>query len=361
MTPGSSTRMEKTVNYLGIDVHSTASIWCLLDSQGETVATGRSETTFPALSELASELRERDDLLAGQEVGSQCYLVSDAFHHAGVPILSFNAAHLRVIAASRKKTDRRDAYWIARSLQTGMTPHPVYLPTGELRELRRLLQRRRIVQRDRNRWQYRARATLRSVGIRARPGAFYLRKLMNRLIERPDGVDTDILESLGLAQRFITLLEEELSHIEAMLHVRTRGHELVERLQTIPGIGPICATTIYATIGDIHRFPTARHLASYAGLVPSVRQSGDTNRLGHITREGSKYLRASLVQSAHMATRAKTPRAEPIRNIYDRIRGSRGRRKIAVVAVARHLLRIAFYVWRDGTAYDPTKLRCPAD
>jgi transposase len=353
--------MEKTVNYLGIDVHSAASIWCLLDPEGETVATGRSETTFPALRELASGLRGRGDLVAGQEVGTQCYLVADAFRCAGVPIQSFNAAHLRMIAASRKKTDRRDAYWIARSIQTGMAPHPVYLPTGEVRELRRFLQRRRIVVRDRNRWRCRARATLRSEGLRARTGGASLNRFMNQLIERPDGVDTNILESLGLAQRFITLLDEELAHIEAMMHVRTKDNEVIDRLQTIPGIGPICATTLYATIGDIQRFPNARHLGSYAGLVPSVRQSGETNRHGHITRQGSKYLRSVLVQSAHVATKCNTPRAEPLRALYQRIRGSRGRRKIALTAVARHLLRVAFYVWRDGAKYDPNKLRCRTD
>ncbi|MCP4742178.1 MAG: IS110 family transposase [Actinomycetales bacterium] len=353
--------MEKTVYYLGIDVHSAASIWCLLDQKGERIATGSSDTTFPALSELATDLRGRGEFIAGQEVGTQSYLVADAFHHAGVPIQSFNAAHLRMIAASRKKTDRRDAFWIARSLQTGMTPHPVYLPTGQLRELRRLLHRRRIVQRDRNRWQYRARATLRSVGLRTRCGGHYLGKFMNQLIERPDGVDTHILESLGLAQRFITLLNEELSHIEAMLHVRTIDIDVMNRLQTIPGVGPICAATLYATIGDIHRFPNARALGSYAGLVPSVRQSGDVSRHGNITRAGSTHLRTVLVQSAHVATRITSSRADPIRAIYARIRGSRGRRKIALVAIARHLLRIAYYVWRDGTTFDPAKLRCPAD
>ena len=172
----------------------------LLDHSGEQVATGRSDTTFPALRDLATELRGRDELLAGQEVGGQAYLVHDAFADAGVPLQSFNAAHLRMIAASRRKTDKRDAYWIARSLQTGMTPHPVFLPTGELRELRRLLTRRRIVQRDRNRWQYRARATLRGLGQRARPGGFSLRKLMDRAMEHPDGVDTEVLNALPWKQ-----------------------------------------------------------------------------------------------------------------------------------------------------------------
>lgn len=97
------------MNDLGIDVHSAASIWCLLDQDGEPINTGRSDTTFEALKNLATTLRSRGELVAGQELGTQAYLVLDAFTHAGVEIQSFNAAHLRMIAASRKKTDKRDA------------------------------------------------------------------------------------------------------------------------------------------------------------------------------------------------------------------------------------------------------------
>jgi len=361
MKPGSSTRREKHVKYLGIDVHSAASVWCLLDQDGEQVATGRSDTTFPALRDLASELASDDELVVGQEVGTQAYLVHDAFTNAGVPIQSFNAAHLRVIAASRRKTDRRDAYWIARSLQTGMTPHPVYMPPGEVRELRKLLGRRRMVQRDRNRWQYRARAMLRSHGLRTRTGGHYLRKYIARLLEHPDGVHTELLESLGLCERFITMLGEELAHVEATLVCRTEGNDVIERLQTIPGVGHTVAVVLYATIGNIHRFPNSRTLSAYAGLVPIVRQSGDSTLHGRITKEGSKPLRAALIQAAHIVTRSKSSEAEPLRRVFDRVRGTRGRRKIALVALARHLLRIAFHVWREGTAYDPDMVRCPAD
>jgi transposase len=361
MKPGSSTRREKHVKYLGIDVHSAASVWCLLDEDGEPVATGRSDTTFPALRDLASELAADDELVVGQEVGSQVYLVHDAIRAGGVPILSFNAAHLRMIAASRRKTDRRDAYWIARSLQTGMTPHPVYIPSGDVRELRKLLMRRRIVQRDRNRWQYRARAMLRAHGLRTRTGGHYLRKYIDQLLEHPDGIETELLESLGLCERFITMLDEELAHVHATLACRTEGNEVIERLQTIPGVGHVVAVTLYAVIGDIHRFPNTRALSAYAGLVPTVRQSGDSAAHGHITREGSKHLRAALVQAAHIVARSKTSVAEPLRKVFDRIRGTRGRRKIALVALARHLLRVAFHVWREGTAYDPDKVRCPTD
>lgn len=349
------------MNYLGIDVHSASCVWCLLDEQGESVATGKTQTSFTALCELGAELKKKGELVVGQEVGTQVYLVHDAFTAAGVRILAFNAAHLRMIAASRKKTDKRDAYWIAKSLQTGMMPHPVYVPTGEIRELRCLLARRRAIQRDRNRWQYRARAALRAHGHRTRPGGSSLRKLVDQMLEHPDGIDTELQESLGLCERFMTMLGEELRNVDAMLVNRTRGNEIIERLRTIPGIGPVASHVLYATIGEIERFPNARKLASYAGLIPTVRQTGESDPHGRITKEGSKDLRSVLVQAAHVVSaRSTSDEIAPLRSVYERIRGTRGRRKIAVVALARHLLRIAFHVWRDGTVYEPERVRCIA-
>ena len=275
-------------------------------------------------------------------------------------IQAFNANHLRMIAASRKKTDKRDSYWIARALQTGMTPHPVYIPSGEVRQLRRLLARRRMVMRDRKRWQYRARAFMRSHGVQARPGNYRLRNKINELLERTEGVDTDLLDSLGLCERTMSLLIEERDDIDSKIWRLTKDNDVIRRMQTIPGVGELVATNIYAAIGDISRFPNARKLASYAGLVPTVSQSGGPARLGHITKEGSSELRAIMTQAAHIAARPTTKNADELRAYLARIRGSRGRRKIALTALARYMLSIAFHLWRNGTEYDPKRMRCNA-
>ena len=124
------------MRYLGMDVHGKSTVWCLVDERGEVVREGRIPTTAPALTALMRELAAEGEVLAGQEVGTLTYLVHDAVTAAGTTILSFNAHQLRMIAASRKKTDRRDAYWIAKALQSGMYPHPVYVPTGEIRAIR---------------------------------------------------------------------------------------------------------------------------------------------------------------------------------------------------------------------------------
>ena len=130
------------MRYLGLDVHCGATVWCLLDDTGEVVERGKVATTAPALTALVKRLSDGHELLVGQEVGAMSYFVHDTMTAAGVKLVSFNAQHLRMIASSRKKTDRRDAYWIAKALQTGMMPHPVYIPSGKVRRLRQLLSQR---------------------------------------------------------------------------------------------------------------------------------------------------------------------------------------------------------------------------
>jgi transposase len=346
------------VKYLGIDVHSSASVWCLLDERGEQVARGKIDTTYANLEALAKKISANEPLLAGHEVGTQVYLVHDAFTAAGVEIWAFNAAHLRMIASSRKKTDKRDAYWIAKSLQTGMTPHPVHIPHGRVRELRSLLGQRRGLVEDRKRWQLRARAHLRARGIVVARGKVNIQRRIAALIERPEGVETDLLSALGVCERAMDLLDEELVHIDVELEKRVRDNAIIQRLCTIPGIGKLVAIHIYAAIDDITRFPNASSLSSYAGIVPSIRQTGHVAHLGKITKAGSPELRRVLVQAAHAVAQNKRPATEPLKAFFLRVYRNRGRKKVATIALAHLLLKIAYHVWRDGTDYDPQRLRC---
>ena len=340
-----------------MDVHSKSTVWCLLDAAGDVLDTGSVATTSVSLVALVEKLG-KDELLAGQEIGTMSYLVHDALSAAGVKILSFNAAQLRVIAASRKKTDRRDAYWLAKSLASGMYPHPVYIPTGEIRGLRSLLTRRRMLHVERNRWRYRARAGLRSVGRTAPPGAPHLARSLRRWLAPGSGLESHVRELLGLCQRQEAALALELRRVNTELRRKAEAIEPVARLKTIPAIGDLVAITIYASVGEIARFPNAKLLGAYAGLVPSVYQSGSSQRLGGITKQGSNLLRSALVQSANvLMARCRKAEAKPLREIAARVQTSRGRRKIAVVALARHLLRIAYYLLRDGTTYDDRRLQ----
>jgi transposase len=330
----------------------------LLDATGEAAERGKIETTVPKLTELVKELRKRDELVVGQEVGKQSYLVHDTVMATGTRILSFNSYHLRMIASSRKKTDRRDAYWIAKALQTGMTPTPVYIPTGEVRELRMLLSRRQAIASDRKRWKIRARTYLQAAGLASVRQHRSMSKLLEQVMSNPNGIDEHLGQALELCQRMHATATIELNRIDAVIHQRARNIEAVQRLLTIPGVGEQVALMIYAWVGDVGRFRSARELASYAGLVPTVRQSGSTQSLGGITRMGSPQLRTMLVQAGHaLLWRCRSEQSLPLKALAQRVHSARKSRKIAVIAAARHILRLAYYVLRDGTLYDPTRLR----
>jgi transposase len=168
---------------------------------------------------------------------------------------------------------------------------------------------------------------------------------------------TGLADGLGLCPRQEAALRLELQRVDAALLTRTRAIEAIDRLLTVPGIGPLTAATIYAWVGDVRRFPNAKALAAYAGLVPTVRQSGGAITYGGITKQGAPALRITLVQASHvLLSRCQSAEATPLQAIALRIRGSRGRRKIAVVGLARHLLRIAYYILREGTTYDAKRL-----
>ncbi len=147
---------------------------------------------------------------------------------------------------------------------------------------------------------------------------------------------------------------EVIDHLDRLISERQRGLEQeagkdarARWLTTIPGIGPYLAAVIVAEIGDIHRFPQKKSLASYAGLVPWVRESAGKRTRGGITHQGSAVLRWAMVQAAHGATRS-SPAA---RAWYERLR-RRKRPQIARVALARKLLLCVWALLRHGLEFE---------
>jgi transposase len=345
------------MRYLGLDVHAKATVWCLLAQDAEVLGRGKVSSTEPELTALVDGLRESDELLAGQEIGTQSYFVHDVLTAAGVKLLSFNAQQLRMLASSRKKTDKRDAYWIAKALQTEMMPHPVYIPSGQVRQLRQLLSQRETLKRDQKRWLVRARSSVRAAGHQSPPGARTPGALRVALLAKADGLDQQLDEALARCDRMHDALSHELVQVAATIRREAHDIEAIKRLQTIPAVGEWTALTIHAWVGDVSRFPNARRLAAYAGLVPSVWRSGESERCGGITKLGSPALRSILTQAGHVLLwRCSSAEAAPLKALATRVLTARTRRKIAVVAAARHILRIAYYVLRDGTSYDPARL-----
>ena len=150
----------------------------------------------------------------------------------------------------------------------------------------------------------------------------------------------------------LALIEDfgrEINQTTTEIEQRAKLDDRIEVLTQIRGVGRYTTMLIIAEVGDINRFPSARHLCAWAGLTPTVRSSDGKARLGHISRQGSPALRWALVEAAQKITTG----SGPLREKYERIAKRRGN-KIAKVAVAREILTLAFYGLRDG------EIRCLA-
>ena len=124
----------------------------------------------------------------------------------------------------------------------------------------------------------------------------------------------------------------------------------IQRLQTIPGVGPRTAEVLVAAIDDPHRFKNGRQVSAYFGLVPKQYQSGETDRNGRISKRGPSLVRASLVECAWLAIRYN----EWAKKVYVRIYGKqKTRKKKAAVALARKIAVVAWAMLRDETDWSP--------
>ena len=163
---------------------------------------------------------------------------------------------------------------------------------------------------------------------------------------------SDLRTYLELHRALWRCAGEQLRAVDHLL-VSHQGPFVAElqRLQTIPGVGPIVAATVVAVFADVQRFPDAKHAASYAGLTPSTHQSGARDVHGRITKRGSAELRAMLCEAAHHAARPQ----HPLHPYFAQQCATHGYKR-AAIAVAHRLCRIMFAMLRHGRDFDVTKL-----
>lgn len=118
-------------------------------------------------------------------------------------------------------------------------------------------------------------------------------------------------------------VHEKVGELDRQIHIWHRSHELSRRLETIPGIGPITASAIVATVTDASLFKSGRQLAAWLGVVPRQNSSGGKDRLGRISKQGDPYIRRLLVVGAHAVLRFCRAKRHPLAGLPSFWRKSR--------------------------------------
>jgi transposase len=251
----------------------------------------------------------------------------------------------------RIKTDRRDVAALAEACRLGIY-HPAHRRSAQQRIVQDDLNVRSELVQARVRAMALARAITRAAGYRLRSGAS--ESFLTRLAALD--LPAAMADTLAPLQQVIDVLDHELARADARFATRVATDPVVQRLMTVPGIGPITASAFVAALDDVHRFGGPRgaaRVASYLGLVPREHSSGEQQRRGRVLRSAHPYVQGLLVEAAWRTWRSADPRTAALRFWARRLASRRGT-KIALVALARRLARILFAIWRDDRVYQAT-------
>jgi transposase len=356
----------------GLDVHKKTVVACLItpDPQGGWQHEVRSFSTMTRdLLALSDWLLEAGCTHVAMESTGEYWKPVFNILEVHFTVLLVNAQHIKAVPG--RKTDVKDAQWIAELLQHGLL-RASFIPPVVQRELRELTRHRTTFVRERATLVNRVQKVLESANIKLASVATDVlgvsgRAMLQALIagETDTGAMAELAkgrlrekrEQLGQAlegrvqahHRFVLTellgqinnLEDTLARFNEQIEAyRAPFAEAVELLDTIPGVGQETAEVIVAEMGaDMSRFPTARHLAAWAGLAPGNHESAGKPRTGR-TRKGNQALRQGLLQAAHAAAHTKNTY---LAAQYHRLAARRGSKR-AIVAVAHSMLVIAYWL-----------------
>ena len=291
-------------------------------------------------------------------------------------LLLVNAQHIKAVPG--RKTDVRGCEWIAELLRHGLLK-PSFVPERAQRELRELTRHRTSLLQERAAAINRLQKTLEGANIKLAAVASNVvgvsaRQILEQLLagerdtaalahlargklraKRRD-LERALAGQVGPHQCFliaqhlahIDFLDEAVAHVSVEIEERTRPfEEALARLDAIPGVGRRTAEILIAEIGtDMSRFPTAGHLASWAGLCPGQHESAGKRRSGR-TRKGNPWLRTALVEAAQAAAHTKNTY---LAAQYHRLAGRRGRKR-AILAVGHTILVTAYHLLDRADTY----------
>jgi len=327
--------------YIGIDLHKATSFITRMDQRGRILEQLQLRNDAPTLQGYLTRLRP-DTRIAVEATGNWTYLY-ELIEDRHPDLVLAHPLKTKAIASARIKTDKIDATTLAHLLRADLLP-AAYIPPRPVRDTREVLRTRASLVRLQTQVKNKVHALLAKTGLRTPTKNAFGKKAQRFLAQVP--VRPCYRLALDGYLRLLAALTTELATVTATIEAQVQRDPQAQLLCTMPGIGPYSALLILSEIGDVRRFPDARRLCSYAGLVPSVHASGGTTRHGRLTKQGSKWLRWILVEvSVHAITGAPQ-----FRSLYHRVAKKHGA-NVGRVAVARAMLKTIYAMLRKGEAF----------
>jgi transposase len=328
--------------HVGVDLHQRFCYLTAVDASGKTRKQGQVVNEGSALR----------SWLRGLERPRQVVVEASGFwpafaRSAGAEserLVMVHPQRVKAIAAARLKNDRVDSETLAHLSRCDLLPE-AWMADEATQQLRLRVRLRITLGRQRARAKNQLQAVLHQEGFR---------KPVTDVFGKRGRAWLKGLELSPAGRLVVDAWLREVDHLDVELASQTRELEGLARddararfLQSVPGIGAYSAMVILAELGDVKRFENKRALASYAGLVPVVRESAGKRKRGGITHQGSNTLRWIMLQVAQVAARC-SPGA---RGFYAGLR-QRKPAQVARVALARKLLTVVWALLHHGVCYD---------
>jgi len=282
----------------------------------------------------------------GMEASGQGQWFERLLEGLGVELWRGDAEVIRAKRGRKQKTDSEDARHILKLLLKDDFPR-IWVPSWENRDLRQLLWHRHRMVQARTRVMNQLQAVALNEGLRCK----------KRLFRAGGRQQLECLQLAPWASRrrgelleLLDRLNPRIAELSQAIEREAGKSPEAQRLMTHPGVGALTALAFVLIIGNTERFGCGKQVASYLGLVPLEKSSGNRRRLGHITKQGSSIVRFLVVEAAQATVRS----LPEWRSKYHHLLVRRGR-KIAKVAMARKLAVRLYWMWRKGWDYEQWK------
>ena len=331
--------------YGAIDLHTRFSQIRIIDDAGRVVRDRRVVTTAATLVGVFGDQGRVRILL---ETGTESEWVAQALEAAGHTVIVADPNYAPMYGELRRtvKTDRRDVAALAEANRRGWY-RPAHRTSAAQRSVRQMLRARRQLVAMRSGTISLVRALVRQAGYRVPSGGSA--RVAARLAALP--LPAALVTTLAPLRRILEQLSAEIVGLDGRCQAQAQTDPIVQRLQSVPGVGPVVAVTFRAYVDDVGRFSRASQVSAAMGLVPREDSSAERRHRGHITKAGPAEVRSLLVQAAWACWRSG--RSGTLRAWVERVAARRGRR-IAVVGLARRLSRILYAIWRDQSVFTAT-------